>query len=131
MRSTCSTALLAVVALACIGSSPFEPRGQGPRPTVAKIQPSTAAVGDPMVITGTGFTATDNAVKIGVGYLNKLSSVDSRTIRFDLPSYLGACPPDQEVCVALALPLPPGTYKVSVVNANGKSNEVSLAVIEK
>jgi IPT/TIG domain len=131
MRSTFSTALLAIAALACIGSLPFEAGSAGPRPTIAKIQPSTAAVGDPIVITGTGFTATGNAVKIGAGYLNKLASDDSTSIRFKLPSYLVACPPGQEVCAALALPLPPGTYKVSVVNANGKSNDVPLAVIEK
>jgi hypothetical protein len=124
-------ALMVMLASACIGSSPFEPWGPGPRPTVAKIQPLTVAVGDAVIITGTGFTPTDNALKIGVGYLGKLSSADATTIRFDLPSYLGACPPGQEVCVALALPLPPGTYKVSVVNANGKSNEVSLVVVQK
>jgi ABC-type transport system substrate-binding protein len=131
MRSTFSMALMAVVALACTGSLPFDPAGAGPRPTIATIQPSSAAVGDPLVITGTGFTATGNAVKIGAGYLNKLASTDAMTIRFKLPGYLVACPPGQEVCAALALPLPPGTYKVAVVNANGKSNDVSLVVVEK
>lgn len=131
MRPILSMALLALTASACIGSSPFGPWEPVLPPAVAKIQPATAAVGDPITITGSGFTATDNAVKIGAGYLNKISSADAVTIRFDLPSYLAACPPDQQVCVALALPLPPGTYKLSVVNAHGTSNEVPLVVIDK
>ncbi len=128
MRVTIWTALLVAMAFGCIGSSPVEP---GSRPTIVQLQPSTAAVGDAMTITGSRFTSSTNAVKIGAGYLYNLSSADSTTLHFDLPDYLGVCPPDQQVCVALALPLPPGDYKVSVVNANGTSNQVSLHVIAK
>ena len=128
MRPFISALLLTVTATACIGSSPFEP---ATRPTIARIQPSTAAVGDQITITGTGFTATDNALKFGAGYILKLPSADSTSIRLTLPSYLGVCPPNQEICVALALPMAPGDYKVSVVNANGTSNDISFQVITK
>ncbi len=131
MRSIISMALLTLAATACIGSSPFEPWAPGPRPAITQIQPSTAAVGDAVTITGSGFTSADNALKIGGGYVLKLPSADSTSIRLTLPSYLGACPPDQEVCVALALPMAPGDYKVSVINANGRSNEVLFHVITK
>ena len=128
MRSIISAALLALAATACIGLSPFDP---ATRPTIARIQPSTAAVGDQITITGTGFTATDNALKFGAGYILKHPSADSTSIRLTLPSYLGVCPPNQEICVALALPMAPGDYKVSVVNANGTSNDISFQVITK
>lgn len=129
MRSIVSTLLLTFAAAACIGSSPFAPLG--PRPAVAKVQPSPASVGDQVTVTGTGFTPTGNALEIGAGYILKLDSADSTSIRLALPSYLGACPPNQEVCVALALPMAPGDYKLSVINANGTSNQVSFTVIAK
>ena len=128
MRSIILVGLLTFVTIACVGSSPFR---LGPRPAVAQIQPSSAAVGDEITISGSGFTATDNALRIGAGYILKLPSADTTTIRLTLPSYLGACAPGQEVCVALALPMAPGTYKLSVVNANGTSNQVSFQVIAK
>ncbi len=128
MRSVIAMVLVTLASAACIGSSPFEP---GPRPAVAQIQPSTASVGDAIVITGTGFTSTNNTLKIGAGYVYKLPSADSTSIRLTLPSYLGVCPPDQEVCVALALPMAPGDYTVSVINANGTSHGVSFRVFAK
>ena len=131
MRSMMWMALLALSASACIGSSPFGPSDSVPRPVAAQVLPSPAVVGDVMTITGRGFTPTDNSVRIGAGYVNKLPAVNSTTIRFTLPDYLEACPPGQQVCIALALPLPAGTYKVSVINANGTSNEVTLLVAEK
>jgi hypothetical protein len=131
MRSIILTLLITLAAAACIGSSPFEPWETGPRPAIAQIQPSPAAVGDAITITGSGFTPTNNTLKIGAGYVYKLSSADSTSIRLALPSYLGACPPNQEVCVALALPMAPGDYKLSVINANGTSNQVSFQVITK
>ncbi len=131
MRSTLALAIVLVAATACIGSSPFEPWPGGPKPTLTSIQPSTASVGDQIVITGTGFTPDGNSVRIGAGYINKLPSSDATTIRLTLPSYLGVCPPDQEVCVALALQMAPGDYRVSVITANGTSNDVAFRVVAK
>ncbi len=128
MRSTLSAVLLTFAAMTCVGSSPL---GPGPKPAVAQIQPTAAAVGDEVTLTGTGFTPTDNALKIGAGYILKLASTDTTTIRLALPSYLGACAPGQEVCVALALPMAPGSYKLSVINANGTSNQVAFKVFAK
>ena len=129
MRSIITTVVITLAAAACIGSSPFAPLR--PRPAIEQILPSPASVGDQVTITGTGFTATGNALKIGAGYILRLDSTDSTSIRLTLPSYLGACPPNQEVCVALALPLAPGDYKLSVINANGTSNQISFAVVAK
>jgi hypothetical protein len=129
MRPFISTVLLTLAATACIGSSPFRPWEPGQRPAIAQIQPSAANVGDVVTITGTGFTSADNTLKIGAGYIYKLPSSDSTFIRLTLPSYLGVCAPGQEVCVALALPMAAGAYKVSVINANGTSNAVAFQVI--
>lgn len=131
MRSILSAALVLLLAAACIDMSPFDPGAPGPRPTITRVQPTEPAVGDQVVITGTGFTPTGNALRIGAGYILRLASADSTTIRLALPSYLGACPPDQQVCVALALPMAPGTYKLSVINAHGTSNEVDFRVVAR
>lgn len=127
MRSMISV-LLALVAVACIGSSPFAP---GPRPTVSQVEPSPAAVGDAVTVTGSGFASTGNALKIGAGYVLNLPSADSTSIHLTLPAYLGVCAPGQEVCPAIVFSLVPGDYKLSVITANGTSNEVSLRVIAK
>jgi hypothetical protein len=131
MRSVMSATLILLLAAACIDVSPVDPGASGPRPTIARVQPASAAVGEPIVITGSGFTRADNALRVGAGYILKLPSSDSTTIRLTLPSYLGACPPGQEVCVALALPLAPGDYKLSIINAHGTSNEVDFQVIAR
>jgi hypothetical protein len=131
MRPYISTVLFVLVATACIGSSPFAPWGAGQRPEIAQIQPSTAAVGDQVTVTGTGFTPTDNALKIGAGYILHLESTDATSIRVTLPSYLGVCAPGQEVCVALALPMAPGDYELSVINAHGTSHAVAFHVLAK
>jgi hypothetical protein len=131
MRSVMSATLILLLAAACIDVSPFDPGAPGRRPTIGRVQPVSAAVGEPVVITGSGFTPGDNALRVGAGYILKLPSSDSTTIRLTLPSYLGACPPGQEVCVALALPLAPGDYKLSVINAHGTSNEVDFRVVAR
>jgi hypothetical protein len=131
MRPLHSVALVAVLTITCAGSSPLGPSEPGARPVIARIEPAAAAVGDTVTITGSGFTAADNSLKVGAGYIHKLTSPDQATIRLTLPSYLSACAPGQEVCVALALPLEPGDYKVSVINAHGASNELTLRVVAK
>ncbi len=131
MRLPFSMALVAIAATACIASSPFEPFPGGPPPTIAQIQPVSASVGDEITITGTGFTAAGNSIKFGGGYINKLPAADPTTIRLTLPSYLSACAPNQEICPMIALPMTPGDYKVSVITANGTSNEVTFHLIAK
>lgn len=131
MRLLMPAALLAAMVSGCGHQALLTPGAPGPAPTISRIQPPAVAVGDAVTISGGNFTATANSLKIGAGYLNGVPSTDSTSIRFNLPSYLGVCPPGTEACVALALALTPGSYKVSVINANGTSNEVSLQVVAR
>lgn len=128
MRAARWLSLLAALAVGCSGDSPSEPTPPGQVPTIQRIQPSASPVGGTVTITGAGFTPTANAVRIGSGYLLGQDSTDGTSIRFALPEYLGVCPPGTQACIAIALVLTPGTYKVAVVNAGGTSNEVALTV---
>ena len=74
---------------------------------------------------------TGNAITFGIGYLHGVASADGVSLRFALPAALTPCPPGAQVCIALAVLLTPGTYPVSVVNANGTSNEMPLQVAAK
>jgi len=105
--------------------------GPGEPPVIQAIAPATAATGDVVTITGTGFSTTSNAVRIGAGYLPSLASSDGRSLRFSLPTTLSPCPPDAQVCVAMVVLLTPGTYKLVVTNDGGTSNEAALQVIAR
>jgi hypothetical protein len=130
MKTTIRIGLLAA-ALAisgCSSDSPSAPTPSGPPATLTQVQPAAASVGDPLTITGTGFAAMGNSVKIGAGYLHNIPSDDTKTLAFVLRANLGACPPTVSVCTQQALPLTAGIYKLAVVNANGTSNELSFEV---
>lgn len=131
MRTAMWAFCLALAASGCLAWSVVAPSPPGDGPVLLRIEPSTAAVGDAITVTGRGFTATGNALKIGAGYTPGISTTDSTRLELTLPEYLVACPPDQQVCVALALPLPPGNYQVSVVNRHGTSNALPLVIAEK
>jgi hypothetical protein len=129
MRTRIGLAFLAVcVSCGCARSSPTEPSPSPP--TVRQIQPPAPAVGDTVTLSGTGFT-TDNTIKIGVGYLAHVSTSDPSTLRFALPASLSPCPPQAEVCMAVVLVVTPGTYQLSVINANGTSIPVTMQVVAK
>ena len=128
LRFAAVTTML-VAASACGATTPTTPTG--PAPVITKVSPATAAVGDQITITGTGFTATGNSVKLGSGYTSALSSSTTTSLSFTLPSALSVCAPSAQACVALAVLVTPGTYTVSVLNANGTSNEMSLLIAAK
>jgi hypothetical protein len=133
MRSTrllvCASFVLAAWAPGCGGLEPTAPATPASPPAVSRIAPTSAALGDNVTISGTGFTETGNAIKLGSGYLLNVSSADSTSLQFALPGFLGVCPPGQAVCIQLALAVTPGDYKVSVINSHGTSNEVVLHVV--
>jgi hypothetical protein len=128
MRGVRWLSLVAALAAGCSGESPSKPTPPGPTPVIQQIQPFASQVGGTVTITGSGFTSAANAIRIGSGYLHNQDSAAGTSIRFVLPEYLGVCPPGAQACIAMALVLTPGTYKVSVVNTAGTSNEVVLTV---
>jgi len=133
MKATiCVGFLTAVLAVSgCSSDTPSAPTPNGPAARLTQVEPTSAAVGDWLTITGSGFTATGNSAKIGAGYLHNIPSDDTKTLTFVLRGNLGACPPTAAVCTQQALPLTAGTYKLAVVNVNGTSNELVLQVVEK
>ena len=133
MKATIGIGLLtaALAISGCASGTPSAPTPTGPPATLTQVQPASAVIGDSLTLSGTGFAATGNSVKIGSGYLHNIPSDDTKTLKFVLRSNLGACPPTASTCTQQAIVLTAGTYKLAVVNANGTSNEVSLQVAEK
>ena len=96
-------------------------------PVISSLTPSSDPVGTKVTLTGTGFTPTANRINFA-GVSNaviNLNSPDGKTLTFTIP----ATPCDKlkgDSCIAKVLD--PGTYPISVTNANGISNEVKFTV---
>jgi IPT/TIG domain len=100
-------------------------------PTVSAVAPVAAEVGASVTVTGTGFTDTGNAIRIGNGYVLDLPSSDGTTITFTLPQALDACPPNASgPCPQAFARLMPGEYELSVITSGGASNTVRFVVRE-
>ncbi|HEV7702149.1 MAG TPA: IPT/TIG domain-containing protein [Candidatus Paceibacterota bacterium] len=100
-------------------------------PVITSISPVSGRVGTKITITGKDFASTGNSVKFGKGYINGLdSNTDGTSITFTLPSGMGVCRGDAEICIALAMQVSPGTYEVSVWNTHNTSNLAYFTVTE-
>jgi hypothetical protein len=128
--------LAVLFALALIGGAAcngWNAGGASPSPTlppaISGVSPARAAVGDTVVMTGSGFATVANHIKIGPGYVHNLPSSNGTSISFTLPSYVDVCPPFAEgACPAVVMAVTPGTYALSVITRNGTSNAVDLVV---
>ena len=101
-------------------------------PVITSLSPSSGLVGASVTIIGTGFIKTGNTIKFGSGYIKNFNYVTSHVsgpqFQFTVPEGLDPCVPGV-VCSALWYPpVTPGSYPVSVINANGNSNEVPFTV---
>jgi hypothetical protein len=128
-------ALLSVIGLTavlgCHWQSDRNPAAPTAVPALTAVTPAQASVGDPIALTGSAFTASNNSIRIGPGYLHGMASSGGTSLTFTLPSALSPCPPWAQVCITLAVLVTPGTYQVAVVNANGTSNELPLQVVAR
>lgn len=103
--------------------------------------PSRGPAATEVVVSGSGFTADDNLVTFGAStslyrpdgtpanLAARVASVDGRTLRFTIPwsSPSGTLCDSAANCVGItATLLQPGSYDVTVTNANGSSNAVSF-----
>ena len=98
------------------------------------LSPYSGPVGTQITIKGSGFTSTGNKIKFGdLGSENNssysLNSFDGKTLVFNVPSsnYM-SCWYSNPACMTAAYLTQPGTYEVSVTNANGTSNVLNFAV---
>jgi hypothetical protein len=103
-------------------------------PSVAALSPTSGSVGTDVAVTGEGFTSSTNTIRFGAGYINGLNSSDGVTLRFTVPQGQNLCPPTNGLPSAVG-PCPgayprvtPGSYTISVMNANGASNDLTFTV---
>ena len=125
--------LLTLALIAGAGCDWSNAGGTSPSPTlppvISGVSPATAAVGDTVVIAGSGFASVANHTKIGPGYVHNLPSPNGTSISFTLPRYVDVCPPFTDgACVALVMEVTAGTYQLSVITRNGTSNAVDLVM---
>jgi hypothetical protein len=102
--------------------------------SVSAVSPDVGAIGSHVTVTGAGFTPDGNIVELVktanatfAGLIGRLSSADAKTLTFDIPdSLLPRC--FFIGCALPNIPLSPGSYQLSVMNASGMSNSVSFVV---
>ena len=101
-------------------------------PVVSSITPMQGAVGTQITIFGNGFTS-DNVVHFGIGGTQHVTSSNNGTaITYTIPSQVGPCNlvvQGQQMCAALLQLVTPGTYNISVSNANGQSMPQSFTIV--
>lgn len=103
--------------------------------SISQLSPTSGPINTKVVITGSGFTPTNNNVKFGSGIITNLNSSNGGTvIEFSVPSSLNNCP-IFDATLLDALPscqigaiVTPGVYPVSVSNVNGTSSSINFTV---
>lgn len=112
----------------CSGSTSASPV------SISSINPNSGILGSTVTLSGTGFTATGNKIQFGsLGSENNpqysVSSTDGKTLTFIVPgSNYYSCWSSQPACQIPISLTQPGTYSVTVINANGTSNSIPFSV---
>jgi hypothetical protein len=103
--------------------------------STATVSPNFGPSGTQVTITGIGFAAKGNRIRLRslatdvVGVTDEVDSPDGRTIVANLPNFI--CPPctlSVPPCEAPCFALNPGDYDIFVINDKGMSNGVDLLV---
>jgi hypothetical protein len=108
-------------------------------PTITTPSPTAGIVGSTVTISGTNFTPTGNTINFKVGSSNTstfpdsvypgYASTNSTTISFEVPQGSAiACQYGTPPCPPAVFLTQPGTYTISVSNANGESNSATYVV---
>ena len=101
-------------------------------PVIFSVVPPAGPVGTTITITGANFTADNNTVRFGGGFIQWLpaaSAGSNQTIVFTLrPVISGVACPGTARCPTVARPVQPGGNALSVQNANGASNAANFTV---
>ena len=113
--------------------------------SISNVSPAVGPIGTVVTLTGFGFTQNNNTVDFAGGAIGGLSSSGGiaiacttspscvpgirQTLSFTIPSYVGPYCPTGIMCPMIpSRLLLPGTYPLTVTNANGASNSVNLTV---
>lgn len=99
-------------------------------PIITSVAPTTLGIGSTLTITGTGFAATGNTVRVGNGYIDQVSSTAGGTsIAVNLPALLPTCPARSRCTTTFALR--PGKMLVSVQSGSQTSatKEITIGTV--
>lgn len=105
---------------------------EGDAPVISLVTPTSIAVNQTVVITGSGFTSTKNVVHMDFfqadGVIASAVSSDGKSLSFVMPQYGG---PDCDglACLTVAYGINGGAHKIYVANGNGTSNGVDISII--
>jgi hypothetical protein len=123
--------LVLLTALICGAGSATLAQGRA-APVIYSVAPPSGPVGTRITITGANFTADNNTVRFGGGFIQWLpasSSGSNQTIVFTLrPVISGVACPGTARCPTAARLVRPGGNPLSVQNANGTSNAANFTV---
>ena len=99
------------------------------------LTPMTGPIGTIVTIHGSGFTdmgptrtGQGNRVQFGTLSILGVSSSDGKTLKFFVPETLIECTRGNAGPCPGSVPTPPGSYKISVSNENGTSNQLVFIV---
>ncbi len=113
-------------------------------PRIDALQPARGPAGTEVLVRGSGFAPDDNLVLFGpslglhhpdgtpANLVARSGSPDGTTLRFTVPDHgpSGVLCDDSGHCIGIAAILPqPGSYEVTVSNANGASNVARFELI--
>ncbi len=104
----------------CTCSYPYYANCASGMPTLSALVPNSGAVGSSVTVYGSGFSATGNSVRFGVGVIANLNSSDGQSVSFTVPA--------QQTGYGSQMTML-GTYQVSVTNSAGfTSNALPFTV---
>jgi hypothetical protein len=97
--------------------------------TITSLQPLTGPVGTRVTITGTGFNNRANTINFGGSAYPNIISTNGTAIVFVIPTATNPpCRNAMPPCAIVSALITPGTYDVSVTNAQGTSNSMAFTV---
>ena len=128
-----SASLVLLAVLFYAGGSAALAEGRA-APVIYSVTPRSGPVGTGITITGANFTAANNTVRFGGGFIQWLpasSGGGNQTIVFTLRPVIGAvaCPGTAR-CPTAAHFVQPGGNPLSVQNANGTSSTMTFMLTD-
>jgi len=128
-----SASLVLLAVLFYAGGSAALAEGRA-APVIYSVTPRSGPVGTGITITGANFTAANNTVRFGGGFIQWLpasSGSGNQTILFTLRPVIGAvaCPGTAR-CPTAAHFVQPGGNPLSVQNANGTSSTMTFMLTD-
>jgi peptidoglycan hydrolase-like protein with peptidoglycan-binding domain len=95
------------------------------------LSPNSGQQGTQVILYGSGFTPFDNTIRFGFGGLRNVASVANGTaLYFTVPHYISTCDTVVGSCSHTPTAVTPGSYPISVTNANGTTQSLNFIVTQ-